>query len=548
MLKATPQRQRKKAADAILLLASLALLAGCQGVSTGGTSSQQLTSNLSLAATTLNFGNVTPGSSKTLTVTVANSGNASATINSSAVSTKYFSVTGPSLPILIAAGQSAVLSIKFAPNASGNFSAAVSLTSDASNTLPPLSLSGTGVAAEGQGQVATNPSSEDFGSLMVGSKQSQSVTLENTGATTVTVSQVAMSGAGFQLSGITTPLTLNASQSTVFSVTFAPQSSGSASGSITITSDGSNPTLTMALSGSGVAAGALASAPASLSFGSVTVAAKQSLSGTVSNSGGSSVTISGVGVSGTGFSLSGITAPLTLAAGQSASFTVVFAPQSAGSASGNVTITSSASNPTLTIPLSGTGTAVVGQLAVTPGTLSLGSVVAGTSGTATGSLTASGANVTIAAAGTNNSVFSISKLSLPVTIAAGQSVPFTVTFSPQTTGAATATLTFTSDAQSSTTAETLTGTGLPVPTHSVSLSWNASTSSDISGYNIYRSLFGTSCGGYEKINSVLNTNTLYTDSTVVDGTSYCYASTAVSSSNEESGYSNIVANIQIPPP
>jgi len=50
------------------------------------------------------------------------------------------------------------------------------------------------------------------------------------------------------------------------------------------------------------------------------------------------------------------------------------------------------------------------------------------------------------------------------------------------------------------------------------------------------------------INPGLNTGTLYTDSTVVDGTSYCYATTAVNSTNEESGYSNIVSNVQIPAP
>jgi hypothetical protein len=47
---------------------------------------------------------------------------------------------------------------------------------------------------------------------------------------------------------------------------------------------------------------------------------------------------------------------------------------------------------------------------------------------------------------------------------------------------------------------------------------------------------------------VLNTTTLYTDSVVTDGTSYCYATTAVNSSNQESGYSNIASNVQIPGP
>jgi hypothetical protein len=40
-------------------------------------------------------------------------------------------------------------------------------------------------------------------------------------------------------------------------------------------------------------------------------------------------------------------------------------------------------------------------------------------------------------------------------------------------------------------------------------------------------VFKTSCGSYAKINSVLNTGTLYTDRSVVDGASYCYAKTSL---------------------
>src|SRR5271165_2817567 len=435
-------RQRAKAAAILLLLASLSLLVGCQGFSTAGTtgsSNQQTTGNLSLSASTLDFGSVTAGSSKTLTVTATNSETQSVTISSAALSTKYFSLTAPSLPVVLAAGQSTSLSFKFTPNAAGPFSGTVSLTSDASNTDPSLTLTGTGVAA---GQMTLNPSSQDFGSVTVGTTQSQTVTLTNTGGSSVNVSAASVSGTGFQLSGISTPLTVNASQRATFTVTFAPQTANSASGTVTITSDASNPTLTMALSG--------------------------------------------------------------------------------------------------------TGTAAAGQLTVSPTSLALGKVVVGTSGSGSGSITASGASVTLTGASTNNSAFSVGGLSLPVTIPAGQSAPFTVTFSPQTTGSASASLTFTSNANPSTTIETLTGTGTPAPTHSVNLSWSASTSSNIVGYNIYRALYGSSCGSYSKINAVLNTTTLYTDSTVADGTSYCFAATSVNSSNEESGYSNIVSNVQIP--
>ena len=392
------------------------------------------------------------------------------------------------------------------------------------------------------------PASEAFGNVTVGSNQTLSETVTNTGGVSVTISQVGMSGSGFSLSGITAPVTLTAGQSASFNVQFTPAAAGAATGSVTLSSNATNPTLTIPLSGTGVAPGALGASPTGLSFGSVTVGNNQSLSETVTNTGGVSVTISQVGISGSGFTLSGITAPVTLTAGQSASFNVTFTPTATGSASGNVTLTSNATNPTLTIPLSGTGGAAVGQLGVSPSTLSIGSVVVGTTGSASGSLTASGASVTVSAVSSSNSLFSLGGLSLPVTIPAGQSTSFSVTFGPQTTGAASGTLTFTSNAQPSTTTETVTGTGEAAPTYSVSLSWTASTSSNISGYNIYRAVYTTSCGSFAMINPTLNASTAYADSSVTDGTSYCYTTTAVNSSNQESGYSNIVSNVQIPAP
>jgi len=227
-----------------------------------------------------------------------------------------------------------------------------------------------------------------------------------------------------------------------------------------------------------------------------------------------------------------------------------FTPTATGTRTGTITISSTASNSTVTLPLSGIGTtATAGTLGDSPATLALGSVVVGTSGTASGTLTAGGSSVTVSAVSSNNSAFTVGGLSLPVTIPAGNSAAFTVKFSPQTTGAVTAALTFRSNAQSSTTVETLTGTGTATaPVHSVNLSWSASTSSNVSGYNIYRAAYASACESFSKINSLLNTGTLYTDSAVVDGATYCYATTAVNTSHEESGYSNVVSNVKVPAP
>jgi HYDIN/CFA65/VesB-like, Ig-like domain len=189
-----------------------------------------------------------------------------------------------------------------------------------------------------------------------------------------------------------------------------------------------------------------------------------------------------------------------------------------------------------------------GILSFSASKLDVGNVAVGSSGSASGSLTATEADVTVTAATTNNSVFSVGGLSLPVTIPAGQSIPFTITFSPVVTGAASATLTVTRNGQPSTITEALAGSGTSGSTsnHSVALSWNPSTSSGIAGYNVYRSSYTSSCGSFAKINGSLDANTVYTDSNVVDGSSYCYATTAVDSSNQESSPSNIVSNVQIP--
>jgi len=500
---------------------------------------------LSSSPTSEAFGSVTVGSQLSVSETVTNTGGTSLTISQAAVSGSGFSLSGLAIPTTLAAGQSTTFNVIFAPQATGSGSGSVTLTSNGSNPTLTIPLSGTGVSA---GQMTANPSSQAFGSVTVGTQQTASETVTNTGGTSVTISQAAVSGTGFSLSGLVTPTTLAAGQSATFTLAFSPQATGAVSGNVTLTSNGSNPTLTIPLSGTGVSAGQLTSNPSGEDFGSVSLGSQQTASETITNTGGSSVSVSQITVSGTGFSLSGNPAPMTLSAGQSATFNVTFTPQTASAASGSVRVTSTASNPTLTIPLSGTGTAPQsGQLTVTPSTLALGSVVVGQSGTASGSLSASGGSVTVTGASTNNSSFVVGGLSLPVTIPSGQSATFSITFSPQTAATASGTLTITSNALSSTTTETLTGTGTAAPTHSVNLSWTASTSTDVVGYNVYRALFNSSaCGAFSKINPVLNTTTLYTDNTVANSTTYCYATTAVDTSNAESGYSNIVSNVAIP--
>jgi hypothetical protein len=245
------------------------------------------------------------------------------------------------------------------------------------------------------------------------------------------------------------------------------------------------------------------------------------------------VQVSQVTASGPGFTVTGVTLPVNLAAGQSVTLSVDFKPTSAGSESGNVSIVSTASNANVSVGLSGAGLAS-GQLAVSPGSMNFSGVTVGGSQNQTGTLTAGSSNITVSSASWNGTGFSLSGISFPVTIPAGQNVPFTVTFAPQTAGAVNGTVSFLSNASNSPTNATLAGTGVQATPHSVDLSWNPDTST-VQGYYVYR---GAQAGGpYTRI-STLQPGASYVDASVLSGQTYHYVVTALGTNSQESTYSN----------
>ncbi len=92
-----------------------------------------------------------------------------------------------------------------------------------------------------------------------------------------------------------------------------------------------------------VAAGELAVSPAALNFGKVAVGDKKGKNVTLT-AGDSSITVASADWSGEGFSISGIVFPVTVPAGQSVNFKVLFEPHQAGNSTGNIRLVSNASN------------------------------------------------------------------------------------------------------------------------------------------------------------------------------------------------------------
>lgn len=393
------------------------------------------------------------------------------------------------------------------------------------------------------GQVSLTGTPVNFGSVQLGTSLTKMAVLANTGKTSVTVSTVTVSGTNFGFVGPTLPVTIPSGQAVSFSLSFSPQSVGNFTGSATASGYTSwgrkssrSGTITVALSGSGYSTNpGYLTAPTSLNLGSVPVGSSNAQSLTLSNTGGSSLTISGASLNGNAFSVSGLSYPYVLPAGSSVSLSVLFAPTTSGTLNATLTLASSASDPSVSISLIGSGTSTSGSLSVAPNSMSFGSVTIGGSQSQNGSVTASGGSVTLSSTSSSNSAFSLAGLTLPITLAAGQSVPYTVTFTPTTSGTASANISFFSSANS--VVATASGSGATVQ-HIVNLSWNASTSTSITGYNVYRG--GSATGPYSKINAALDQSMNYSDSTVQSGKTYYYVTTAVDSSGAESSYSNQV--------
>ena len=169
-------------------------------------------------------------------------------------------------------------------------------------------------------------------------------------------------------------------------------------------------------------------------FGSVTVKTEATQTIKVSNTGTGELKIFSADIVGTGFSLSGISAPAKLAAGSSATFNVAFKPMAAGAEKGTVSIKTNASETPATVNLIGTGVEESVKLTASESSLSFGNVPVSNSQSKDVTITNSGnANVSIAGVSVSGAGFSVSGGS-GMTLAPNQSETLTVNFNPKSKG------------------------------------------------------------------------------------------------------------------
>ncbi len=199
----------------------------------------------------LSFGDQVVGvSSSPLTTTLSNSGSTALSISSmsiSGTSANAFTQSATTCGSVLAAGASCTISLTFKPAGTGPEVAQLKITDGAANSPQIVSLKGVGTL------VQFAPSQVNYGKVPVGSPKATAIALTNTGATTLSITGIQISGTNAtDFSEVNTCGTsVNAGASCTITVTFTPAAKGARSAQVSVTDSGGGSPQTVPLTGLG---------------------------------------------------------------------------------------------------------------------------------------------------------------------------------------------------------------------------------------------------------------------------------------------------------
>lgn len=314
---------------------------------------------------TITIPNTALGANGTVTVAIQNTGNAAGVIGTITVTGSGFSLSnGPFLPVTVAAGATLTIGVSFSPSQPGPATGALLIGGDAFALASDgigaalsftYSVGGTDVALPAGGTISFSP-------IASGSTESTTVKLVNTGTAPALIGNISASGTSgaFNAAGLPAlPLTLNPGANSSFNVLFAPNSTGTATGtlqvdqiSFNLLGSGLGPSLSFTYS----VAGTNVSLPTGgvISFSPIAAGSTESTTVQLVNTGTAQAVISNISASGSGgaFNVAGVPAlPLKLSPGAGSSFSVVFAPNATGTLTGTLQLDA------ISFSLLGSGTA-----------------------------------------------------------------------------------------------------------------------------------------------------------------------------------------------
>ena len=396
-----------------LLLCCFAL-SGCGGSYVVKGASTASTGTVSPSPDSVDFGTVSVGQSVNSKIDVVNQGSQPVVVSQLTLSGSSFSVDGQgALPVTLAAGGTMSFKVHFNPSSDGTSTGQVTIASN--STASPTAS----VKLHGVGKKSSASSTITLSAFAC---NGASMTGSGTDACTVTLSGAAGSGGqsvglssdnGAVIVPATVTVPANATSASFNATVSAVSSSQTANLTATVNSSSSSVSLKL-----NAAVPTLAVSATTVSFGSVAVNTASKKSVTLTSTGTGPVTISSAALTGSGFTMSGVSFPVTLNPGQAATLSLQFDPSIVGAATGQLTIASNSSTSrSAVISLSGTGTASA------PG---LNSFTC-SSGTMTGAGTDACTVTLSAAAGSGGESVSLSSSAGAVTLPASVTVPANAT-------------------------------------------------------------------------------------------------------------------------
>ena len=298
-----------------------------------------------LPSQTISFPDTAAANKANLSVQVGNTGSAPGKITDVAILGSAFQLADlPFFPVTLRPGDFVAFTVTFSPAEAGAATGRLRVGNDTFN----LSGVGVGVALSLVYDVVRGSDASSvlplqtipFPDTPLTNKATLSVRVRNAGTASAKITDAAILGASFSLADAPFfPLTLRPGDSATMTIAFAPSQAGPATGRLRIGDD------TFNLTGAGIGAALIFSYTAGGTLSAVQAGGTVILSPTaigttgstrfsIANNGTAAATFASIGVEGVGkiFSLPDLQAlPLTIAPGESAAFTVVFAPTALGS-------------------------------------------------------------------------------------------------------------------------------------------------------------------------------------------------------------------------
>ena len=432
-----------------------------EGTVTAPLTGKGVNPDIAVDPTTKDFGNIAVNATASQTFAISNTGTGDLVIAQGGTSftgtnANQFSILSGGAPFTLAPSQSNNLVVQFQPTSGGTKTATLQITSNDPDESPfNVSLTGNGST---NAEISVSPPSNDYGSVLLGSSESQTFVVSNLGTAdlVINVNGTTLLGTNanqFAVIGGGAPFTLAPAATRDVIVEFTPTIAGVKSATLRIESNDSDENLTdVPLSGTGVGIPDIASNPASKDYGDVEVGSTASQTFVISNTGTDSLVVSDEGTNLTGtdaeeFSIISGGAPFKVGPAGSHNLVVEFAPANLGEKGATLQISSNDpdENP-LDIALSGNGI-VIPDISIDPTSKDYGSVGVGSTASQTFVITNNGTGDLVVGdggttlTGTNADQFEIvSESGAPFTVVPAGTHDIVVEFSPTTQGAKSASL------------------------------------------------------------------------------------------------------------